>query len=157
MRERLTPGILLSDEAGRLLLMKARMVAEDGGQGAWFTVGGGAVAGESVKQGAAREVVEETGFSDVELGPVVWRREAVIAMADHDLLLKESYVVARCEGGEPSIEGWQDVERELCDEVRWWRPQDLPLAKEAVFPPGLSELLPDILAGRYPSEPMTID
>lgn len=157
MRERIAVRVLLFDPDGRILMMKGRLPSAPDAPGAWFTVGGGIEPGETLEKAAVREVWEEAGLRLTELGPVVWRRESVIAMADHDLLLKESYVVARCDGGEPVVDGWDEVERVLCDEVRWWRPQDLPSAAEAVFPPGLADLLPDILAGRYPAEPLTID
>ena len=157
MRERLTARVLLFDPGGRILLMKGRLPSGPDQPGAWFTVGGGAEPGESVFEAAAREVREETGFIDAELGPVVWRREGPLRLANGELVLfNEHYIVARCAGGEPSRAGWDDVECTLVDDIRWWTRADLRRCAEMVHPIGLADLLPDILAGRYPTEPREI-
>jgi 8-oxo-dGTP pyrophosphatase MutT (NUDIX family) len=158
MRERLTARVLLFDPADRILLMKGRLPSGPDQPAAWFTVGGGAEPGESVLEAAAREIREETGFTDAALGPVVWRREGPMRLASGEpVLFREHYVVARCAGGEPSRDGWDDVERALVDDIRWWALGDLRGCPEAVHPVGLCDLLPDILAGRYPAEPREID
>ena len=157
MRERLTARVLLFDPEGRILLMKGRLPSGPNAPAAWFTVGGGAEPDESVLEAAAREVREETGFTDAELGPVVWLREGPLHLASGELVLfKEHYIVARCAGGEPSREGWDDVERALVDDIRWWALDDLRACPEDVYPIGLTDLLPDILAGSYPTTPRQI-
>ncbi len=157
MRERLTARVLLFDPAGRILLMKGRLPSGPDRPGAWFTIGGGAEPGETVSEAAAREIREETGFADARLGPVVWRREGPLDLAGGErVLFKEHYVVAHCAGGEPSRAGWDVVERALIDDIRWWTLDELSACEEAVHPVGLADLLPDILAGRYPAEPLEI-
>jgi 8-oxo-dGTP pyrophosphatase MutT (NUDIX family) len=157
MRRRLTARVLLFDPDGRILLMKGRLPSAPDGPGAWFTVGGGAEPGETVLEAAAREVVEETGISDFDLGPVVWRREGVLRLADDEpVFFDEHYVVARCAGGEPARHGWQADEHRLIDDIRWWTHAALLATTDAVFPPGLAERLHDILAERYPDPPLQI-
>src|SRR3954471_15069837 len=117
MRRRLTARVLLFDPVGRLLLMRGRLPSAPERDGAWFTVGGGAAPGESVLEAAAREIVEETGFTDAELGPVVWRREGPLALAAETVWMDEHYVVARCAGGDPVRHGWQPDEHALIDDV----------------------------------------
>lgn len=155
MRERLTARVLLLDPDDRILLIKGRLVNNP--TSFWFTVGGGAEPGESVFEAAVREVREEAGFDAIELGPVVWRRDAENMMADGALaLLKESYIVARCPGGEPNRDGWDAVERELCDDIRWWTYDEIAASADMIYPEGLADLLPDILAGRYPAVALDI-
>jgi 8-oxo-dGTP diphosphatase len=155
MRVRPTVRVLLLDAANRILLMKGRLPGSAAGPGAWFTVGGGVEPGETIVEAAAREILEETGLADVRLGPVVWTREGVLAIPD-PTLFQESYILARCEGGDPVRDGWDALERELIDDIRWWTHQELLTTAEPVFPPGLAGLLQDILAGRAPSEPFRI-
>ncbi|WP_297693402.1 NUDIX domain-containing protein [Phenylobacterium sp.] len=157
MRERRAARVLLFDPVGRLLLMKGRLASAPDEPGEWFTVGGGLEPGESVADAARREIAEEAGFVDATMGPVVWRREGRLALQPGEtLLIKESYIVARCDGGEPSREGWLPHERALIDDIRWWSLADLRTAQETVHPIGIAELLPDILAGRYPDPPREI-
>lgn len=158
LRERLTARVVLVDEAGRVLLMKGRLPSAPDAQGAWFTIGGGVEPGESVEAAAAREIIEETGFTAFELGPVIWRREAVLEMAGGEpVLFQEYYVLARCESAEPSREGWDATERRLIDEIRWWRPTELAVCPDAVYPPGLARLLSGLGATAGAPEPVWID
>jgi len=49
---------------------------------------------------------------------------------------------------EPSRAGWQALEREFVDDMRWWTLSDLAACAEPVFPHGLAERLADFLAER---------
>lgn len=150
-----TARVILLDPDDRVLLMKGRMPTARDGPGAWFAIGGGVEPGETPSQAAMREIVEETGFLDFEFGPLLWLREGVMRMPE-PTLFKESYFLARCDGGEPDRSGWQDVERALVDDIRWWRRDELLLTGDRVFPPGLAHLLEDVIAGRLPAEPVAI-
>lgn len=157
VRERLTARVLLLDEADRILLMKGRLPSRPDGPGAWFTVGGGFEPGETLLEAAAREIHEETGLGDFELGPLIAVREGVMRLAgDEPVLMKESYLVARCPGGEPVRHGWQADEHDLIDDIRWWTLEALCATGERVYPPGLAGLLSDIVAGRFPETPIVI-
>jgi 8-oxo-dGTP pyrophosphatase MutT (NUDIX family) len=156
VRRRLTARVLLFDPDDRLLLMQGRLPSAPERNGAWFTIGGGALPGETVLEAAAREIVEETGFTDVALGPVVWRREGPLALAAETVWMDEHYVLARCAGGDPVRHGWQPDEHALIDDIRWWTHAELLATDARVFPPGLAELLGDILAGRHPQPPVSI-
>ncbi|MGA0607417.1 NUDIX hydrolase [Phenylobacterium sp. VNQ135] len=153
--ERPTARVVLLDRQDRILLMKGRLPSRPQGEGAWFTVGGGVEPGETMAEAAIREIREETGILDFDLGPVLWRREGVMRLPT-PTLLRECYFLARCEGAEPDRAGWNALERELIDDIRWWRRQELLTTPDRVFPPGLAHLLEDVIAGRLPAEPAVL-
>ncbi len=157
MRERLTARVLLFDGEGRILLLKGRLPNRPAHTSSWFTVGGGVEPGETLAEAALREIIEETGFTEVELGPVVWTRESVGILLDGDpALFKESYIVARCLGGEPSRAGWQPHENELIDDMRWWTLGEIASATDRIYPERFRDLVAAIAAGDYPEQPLEI-
>ncbi|HEV2362763.1 MAG TPA: NUDIX domain-containing protein [Caulobacteraceae bacterium] len=158
MRRRPTVRVLLFDPSEQILLMKGRLPTNPAAPGAWFTLGGAIEAGESLQEAARREILEEAGFHEIALGPVVWRREAVFPDLTHgEMLFEESYLVARCAAAAPSRAHWRPWERELCDDIRWWPLADLARQSEPVFPAGLAALAVPIAAGDYPTTPVRID
>jgi 8-oxo-dGTP pyrophosphatase MutT (NUDIX family) len=158
MRRRPTARVLLLDAQDRILLMRGRFEGARDEERFWFTIGGGIEPGENLMQAAAREIREETGLTDAVLGPLVWVREAVVPAMDtrEPLLFQESYVVARSAGGAPSRAGWQPLEQRLVDDIRWWTLGEIAVSRELIYPHGLAELLPEILAGRFPASPRVI-
>ncbi len=157
MPVRRTARVVLLDPEGRVLLMQGRLPSDPQGRSYWFTVGGGVEPGETIQTAAAREVLEETGLSEVRLGPVIWYSETVLRDTDQQPWhFKEHFVAAWCAGGEPSRDGWTPLERDLSDALRWWTRAELEAADEGVFPTGLAVLLDDVLEGRFAGEPLVI-
>ena len=139
MRERRAARVLLFDPDGRLLLLKGRLPSDPDAPGWWFTVGGGMEPGETVREAALREIAEETGFKHVVLGEVLFETDQVL----HDrkqrpVRHRSTFLFARCERGEPSRAGWQALEQQFVDDIRWWTLDDLAALTEPVHPADLA-------------------
>lgn len=161
MQVRPTVRVLLLDPQDRLLLFRGRLPAEPDGSSFWFTCGGGVEPGETLEDAARREVLEETGIAEFELGPAVWRDEGVMPAFEGGgppMHFQQTFYVGRCAGGgDLSREGWTDLERRSIDEARWWTLAEIASASEIIYPRSLPIHLPDIIAGRWPSEPIRLD
>ncbi|NEE37574.1 NUDIX domain-containing protein, partial [Streptomyces sp. SID7982] len=65
--------VVLLDPDDRVLLLHGHE-PDDPADTWWFTPGGGLEGGETREQAARRELAEETGITDIELGPPLWTR-----------------------------------------------------------------------------------
>ena len=138
-RERRTARILLFDPKGRILLLKGRLPSTPDSPGWWFTVGGGIEPGETVREAALREIAEETGFTDVELGESIFETDQILHDRKHRPVRHlATFLFARCPGGEPSRGAWQALEREFVDDMRWWTLRDLAALEEPIYPADLA-------------------
>lgn len=95
----------------------------------WFTVGGGLEGTESLRQGAVRELWEETGLkvapSQLE-GPVLFRQaqfQFLKALARQD----EHFFLYRVGGVRPTLRPGHltDLEKDVLDEARWFSLEEL--------------------------------
>jgi 8-oxo-dGTP diphosphatase len=157
LRTRPTARVILLDPQHRVLMMYGRLPSRPRGPGAWFTIGGGIEPGESVHEAAAREIVEESGLTDAVLGPIVWYGEILGRNRHGDpVLVQDHYVLAHTQGGDIDRSGWQVLERELIDDIAWWRAQDIAASPDTFYPQELAALLPDLIAGRIPASPIRL-
>jgi len=121
----------------------------------WITPGGGVEPGESFEQAAQRELWEETGIV-APLGPCIWSRRVLVPFDGGLVDMDERYFVVRVDAvevGPGSPTAW---EQEVLTAHRWWTLDELRQTDEVVAPCCLATVLPPILAGPYPAEPIAI-
>ena len=148
--------VVLISPAGRVLLIRYqdRRLAE--APAYWLTPGGGLDPGEGLIEAARRELEEEAGVTDAAFGPVVWYDEPVVIYEGERIQILQSYMVAHCGSEALSHAGWTELEREVIQEMRWCAPEDVRALTERIYPSRLAEMLPDLIAGRWPEEPVRL-
>jgi 8-oxo-dGTP pyrophosphatase MutT (NUDIX family) len=151
--------VVLLDPDDRILLLHGHE-PDDPADDWWFTPGGGLEGEESREEAALRELAEETGITDVELGPVLWRRMCSVPCAGRRWDQDEWYYLARTtdsSGEVPRGTGLTELERRSVAGARWWTCQELARAHETVYPTRLAELLRTLLDEGPPAGPVLLD
>jgi len=154
---------VLLDEDDRILLLHATDPANPA-KGAWWELpGGGVEAGEQTGRAAARELYEETGIADVDMGGCVWQHRARFSFGGFQFDQREHIHVARLAGhpGEAAYRppGLEALEAIAFQGWRWWPLPELSemvAAGGRVIPPWLCEQLPPFLESGPPQEPIDL-
>lgn len=154
-RLRCSARLVVLDELGRVLLLRFERSSRPGEFG-WCTPGGGLNPDESFEDAARRELWEETGLRDVELGPCVWTRDLVFEIFGEPVRSDERYFLVRVPGNEVDVSNMEELERGLHRGHRWWSAEELVATDELVFPEVMAELLRPLAAGRVPAAPVVI-
>ncbi len=148
--------VLLFDPADRVLLLDG-FEPSDPGVCWWFTPGGGVEAGEDLAAAALREVAEETGITEVTLGPMVWRRTCAFDFDGRHWEQDESYFLARTATTRVDTAGQTELERRTVRGLRWWTCDELSATRETVYPTRLAELLRRLLVEGPPRPPLLLE
>jgi 8-oxo-dGTP diphosphatase len=155
LRLRLAARAIVIDEDERVLLVKF----DFGERGdVWATPGGGIEAGESDESALRRELVEEAGLHEFELGPLVWMRTHVVPMGagawDGQT---ERYYLVRTPSFEPVPRlSWDELRAEAMTAIRWWDRDELEAADVVFAPRRLPALLRELILHGPPAEPVDV-
>ncbi|MDA1362346.1 NUDIX domain-containing protein [Glycomyces luteolus] len=150
--------VLLADEDDRVLLFYSRDYMGPGVE-YYVTPGGGLDEGETLEEGAAREVFEETGLriDPGALGPVVAETEGDWSDSP-DLVIRsrDAYFFLRVPHFAPARDRLEDIERAEFTEARWLSLDAIAEADALVFPARVAGLLKGLMAGATPVAPVPI-
>jgi 8-oxo-dGTP pyrophosphatase MutT (NUDIX family) len=149
--DRVAVRALVLDAQNRVLLVK---FVDSVRQVWWATPGGGIGKGESPEQTLRRELDEELGLKDFELGPEIWTREHTFAWMGRILRQREHIHLVQLERHEPvpTI----DLRAEGVHELRWWTLSELQAADETLVPRRLPEFLRELLERGAPPKPVDV-
>ncbi|MGA5899467.1 NUDIX hydrolase [Streptomyces venetus] len=148
--------VVLLDPQDRILLLHGHE-PDDPADDWWFTPGGGVEGDETREEAALRELAEETGITEVELGPVLWRRMCSFPFAGRRWDQDEWYYLARTDRTEIQAVGLTELERRSVAGARWWTCPELTRAHETVYPTRLAGLLRTLLDEGPPARPVILD
>jgi ADP-ribose pyrophosphatase YjhB (NUDIX family) len=145
LRLRRAGRVIVLDPRDRVLLFRYDDGPPNGRH--WCTPGGGLDEGEDYRAGARRELFEETGWNDVPLGPEVHERTLVMEYDDVIVRQHERFFVGRVEV--PGRALGEVAAMHVSDGIaawHWWTLAELDATDEAVWPPGLTDLIRGLLA-----------
>lgn len=113
----------------------------------WAMPGGGLEAAETPREGAVRELLEETGWHDVEVGQLLCTWEHDYCRKGLPVRQFEHIFLAHGPRREPTGDL---ATAHLQDEIlgwRWWTPAELTATTDALWPPQLPALLGRLRGG----------
>ncbi len=114
----------------------------------WSTPGGGLNEAEDYPEAAARELAEETGWTDITLEREVYRRSFVMDYGGRLVYQHERFYLARTSPAGRAISGVDAMHAsDGIADWRWWALDELDAATEVVWPEDLGRLIRGALAG----------
>jgi 8-oxo-dGTP diphosphatase len=155
LRLRLAARAIVVDDDERVLLV----MFDFGDRGeVWATPGGGIEEGESDEGAVRRELAEEAGLDECELGPLVWTRTHVVprggGLWDGQT---ERYYLVRTPAFEPAPRlSWEELRAEAMTAIRWWDLDELEATDVRFAPRRLPALVRELLSQGPPAEPLDV-
>lgn len=149
--------VVLLNDLDQIFLIKAIDPADPTKPPWWEIPGGGIDPGEPSASAAHRELREEAGIVDAEVGPVVWVQHVEFDFGGYHFDQDEVIHVARTtERGINRPQGLELLEAMAFKEARWWTLDEVRAATIGFLPPRLPELLPQLIEGPLPDPPLDI-
>jgi 8-oxo-dGTP pyrophosphatase MutT (NUDIX family) len=140
--------VLVFDEADRVLLVQ---FSDARGHSWWAAPGGGLDEGEDHRSAAARELREELGRDDIELGPQIgWRSHTLSFNGQPWMTQREDWFVARRTHFEIPAEQKDLLRAEHVTDIGWWSAEEMMSSGVVTAPRHLAGIVSQIAEGDLP-------
>jgi len=138
---RQTARVLPVDAEGRVLLLHG-WDPRHPDRPFWFTIGGAAEAGESLRDAGARELREETGIviDPAGLGEPVAQNIVEFSWAGYQIVQDQTFYAVLVESADVTLDGMDSWERATTDTYGWLSADDLG-PDHPPADPGLPDLI----------------
>lgn len=118
----------------------------------WATPGGGIEPAESLEAAIRRELYEEIGLVDYELGPIIWERTHKFRFAEFSGQYEKFFLVRTSTSEINPAFSKEELLAERLTDSRWWTLREIQESDEQFAPSTLASLLHTLITHGPPSE-----
>lgn len=154
-RRRAARAVVL-DPSDRVLLINASDPAARHTGDWWEIPGGGIDHGESPEDAIVRELWEEAGIGDADVGPCIWTQTVQFTFGGWHFDQDEWIHIVRCDGNAAGPRALESLERLAFGAQRWWPLEQMIEQAPRTIPYRMTEFLPSIIDGTLPPQPVDI-
>lgn len=147
---------MVLDPNDRVLLINAKDPAGPSERDWWEIPGGGVDPGETTQDAVRRELWEEAGIANAEIGPCIWVQAVEFTFGGWRFEQDEWVHVVRCDGTAEGPKGLESLESLAFGDQRWWHLDELMDQRPRTIPYRMTEFLPALVSGAVPSSPIDI-
>ena len=123
----------------------------------WITPGGAVEPGESAEEGLRREVEEETGLRDIQIGPLIWTRAHQFTWDGRAYSQQGAFYLVKTARFEPHMdEKAAPGEWQAFRGFRWWSVEQIRRSEDTFVPRRLADLIEQLIKNGPPEEPFDV-